>query len=87
MLKGWAEDKSNTKTPDELLDSYIKCYNDSIANHVGKMHIGLHICRGKSFDYTSNELNPVNICKAISWVPVISQKEAMIALLSNSFKR
>lgn len=46
MLKGWAEDKLNTKTPDELLDSYIKCYNDSIANHIGKMHFGLHICRG-----------------------------------------
>jgi methionine synthase II (cobalamin-independent) len=46
MLKGWAEDKSNLKTPDQLLDSYIQCYNDSIKNHVGKMHIGLHICRG-----------------------------------------
>ncbi|RDW79924.1 UROD protein [Coleophoma cylindrospora] len=46
MLKGWAEDKSNTKTPEELLDAYIKCYNDSIAMHVGKMHFGLHICRG-----------------------------------------
>lgn len=46
MLKGWAEDKSNLKTPDELLDTYIQCYNDSIKNHVGKMHIGLHICRG-----------------------------------------
>ncbi len=46
MLKGWAEDKSNTKTPDELLDSYIKCYNDSIENHKEKIHFGLHICRG-----------------------------------------
>ncbi|KAH7350521.1 hypothetical protein BKA65DRAFT_498485 [Rhexocercosporidium sp. MPI-PUGE-AT-0058] len=46
MLKGWSEDKSNTKTPDELLDSYIKCYNNSIENHKDKMHFGLHICRG-----------------------------------------
>ncbi|KAL2071923.1 hypothetical protein VTL71DRAFT_13158 [Oculimacula yallundae] len=46
MLKGWAEDKSNTKTPDELLDAYIKCYNDSIDAHKDKMHFGLHICRG-----------------------------------------
>ncbi|CZT53391.1 probable Methionine synthase, vitamin-B12 independent [Rhynchosporium secalis] len=46
MLKGWAEDKSNTKTPHELLDAYIKCYNDSIENHKDKMHFGLHICRG-----------------------------------------
>lgn len=46
-MKGWAEDESNTKSPDELLDSYIKCYNDSIENHKDKMHFGLHICRGK----------------------------------------
>ncbi|KAG4411105.1 hypothetical protein IFR04_015762 [Cadophora malorum] len=46
MLAGWAEDKSNTKTPDELLDSYIQCYNDSIRDHKDKMHFGLHICRG-----------------------------------------
>ncbi|KAE8444767.1 hypothetical protein EG329_014227 [Mollisiaceae sp. DMI_Dod_QoI] len=46
MLAGWAEDKSNTKTPDELLDAYIQCYNDSIRDHSEKMHFGLHICRG-----------------------------------------
>ncbi|CZS91991.1 probable Methionine synthase, vitamin-B12 independent [Rhynchosporium graminicola] len=46
MLKGWAEDKSNTKTPHELLDAYIKCYNDSIEKYKDKMHFGLHICRG-----------------------------------------
>lgn len=46
MLKGWEEDKSNTKTPDELLDAYIKCYNDSIEKHTSKIHFGLHICRG-----------------------------------------
>ncbi|KAM0161136.1 hypothetical protein ACHAPG_002615 [Botrytis cinerea] len=46
MLKGWEEDKSNTKTAEELLDAYIKCYNDSIEKHTSKMHFGLHICRG-----------------------------------------
>jgi methionine synthase II (cobalamin-independent) len=46
MLTGWAADKSNLKTPDETLDAYIKCYNDSIASHTSKMHFGLHICRG-----------------------------------------
>ncbi|KAH8746155.1 hypothetical protein BGZ57DRAFT_917939 [Hyaloscypha finlandica] len=46
MLAWWAKDKSNKKTPDELLDAYIQCYNDSIAKHSEKMHIGLHICRG-----------------------------------------
>lgn len=47
MLAGWVEDKTNKKTPDELLDAYIQCYNDSIAKHSEKMHIGHHICRGK----------------------------------------
>jgi methionine synthase II (cobalamin-independent) len=46
MLKGWEEDKTNTKTAEETLDSYIKSYNDSIAKHTEKMHFGLHICRG-----------------------------------------
>lgn len=46
MLKGWEEDKSNTKTAEELLDAYIKCYNDSIEKQTSKMHFGLHICRG-----------------------------------------
>ncbi|TGO12222.1 hypothetical protein BTUL_0092g00220 [Botrytis tulipae] len=46
MLKGWEEDKSNTKTAEELLDAYIKCYNDSIEKHTSKIHFGLHICRG-----------------------------------------
>lgn len=46
MLKGWEEDKSNTKTKEVLLDAYIKCYNDSIEEHTSKMHFGLHICRG-----------------------------------------
>ncbi|QSZ33429.1 hypothetical protein DSL72_004997 [Monilinia vaccinii-corymbosi] len=42
----WEEDKSNTKTTEEVLDAYIKCYNDSIKNHTSKMHFGVHICRG-----------------------------------------
>lgn len=46
MLKGWREDKSNTKSAEELLDAYIQCYNDSISKHAEKMHFGLHICRG-----------------------------------------
>lgn len=46
MVEGWAQDKSNTRTLDQLLDLYIKCYNDSIGAHKDKMHFGLHICRG-----------------------------------------
>ncbi|KAG9234207.1 hypothetical protein BJ875DRAFT_462174 [Amylocarpus encephaloides] len=46
MLAGWVEDKTNSRTAEETLDSYIQCYNDSIAKHTDKMHFGLHICRG-----------------------------------------
>ncbi|KAL9617740.1 MAG: hypothetical protein Q9160_007514, partial [Pyrenula sp. 1 TL-2023] len=45
MIQGWKEDKTNTKTLDQLLTSYIQCYNDCIAQHTDKMHFGLHICR------------------------------------------
>ena len=46
MLKGWAEDKSNTKTADQLLDEYIQLYNDCISKRPADMHVGVHICRG-----------------------------------------
>lgn len=48
MLEGWKEDKRNTYTADELLDVYIKLYNDCIAKAPADMHIGIHLCRGKS---------------------------------------
>jgi methionine synthase II (cobalamin-independent) len=47
MIEGWDQDPTNSRTLDELLDLYIKCYNDSIAAHKDKMHFGLHICRGE----------------------------------------
>ena len=46
MLKGWAEDKKNTKTADQMLDDYIQLYNDSIAGRPADMHVGVHVCRG-----------------------------------------
>ncbi|EOD48688.1 methionine vitamin-b12 independent [Neofusicoccum parvum] len=46
MLEGWKEDKRNTYTADELLDVYIKLYNDCIAKAPADMHIGIHLCRG-----------------------------------------
>ena len=46
MLKGWAEDKSNKRTPDQLLDDYIAFYNDCLAERPPDMHAGVHICRG-----------------------------------------
>ena len=46
MIAGWKEDKTNSLTVDQQLDSYIALYNQCIEKHIDKMHIGLHICRG-----------------------------------------
>jgi methionine synthase II (cobalamin-independent) len=37
---GWAEDKDNIGTVDDLLDAYIKLYNDSISKVPEDMHTG-----------------------------------------------
>ncbi|KAK5048201.1 hypothetical protein LTR84_005871 [Exophiala bonariae] len=43
---GWAADKDNVGTVDDLLDAYIKLYNDSLANIPSDLHTGVHLCRG-----------------------------------------
>jgi methionine synthase II (cobalamin-independent) len=43
---GWAQDRDNIGTVDELLDAYIKLYNDSISKRPADMHVGVHLCRG-----------------------------------------
>ena len=43
---GWAQDKDNTGSVDDLLDAYIKLYNDSIAKCPADMRTGIHLCRG-----------------------------------------
>ncbi|KAG9602050.1 5-methyltetrahydropteroyltriglutamate-homocysteine methyltransferase, partial [Aureobasidium melanogenum] len=45
MLDGWAADKSNTQTADELFDAYIAFYN-SCFQRPSDMHLGIHLCRG-----------------------------------------
>ena len=49
MLRGWAEDKDNTYTPDKLLDTYIDLYNECLTLVPRDMHVGLHICRGEFY--------------------------------------
>lgn len=44
--KGWEEDKDNIGTVDDLLDAYIKLYNDCISKVPADMHTGIHLCRG-----------------------------------------
>ncbi|KAJ6140537.1 methionine synthase vitamin-B12 independent [Penicillium chermesinum] len=44
--KGWEEDKDNEGTVEDLLDAYIKLYNDSISKTPEDMHTGIHLCRG-----------------------------------------
>ncbi|EJT75121.1 hypothetical protein GGTG_08959 [Gaeumannomyces tritici R3-111a-1] len=43
---GWAEDKDNIGTVDDLLDAYIGLYNDCISQLPADMHTGVHLCRG-----------------------------------------
>ena len=45
MLKGWAEDKGNTETADEMFDKYIKYYNECF-ERPEDMHLAVHLCRG-----------------------------------------
>ena len=45
MLKGWAEDKGNDKTADEMFDAYVKFYNECF-KRPDDMHLGIHLCRG-----------------------------------------
>ncbi|EWZ47060.1 hypothetical protein FOCG_11166 [Fusarium oxysporum f. sp. radicis-lycopersici 26381] len=43
---GWAADSDNIGTVDDLLDAYIKLYNDSLSKIPSDMHTGIHLCRG-----------------------------------------
>ncbi|CAK7230113.1 hypothetical protein SBRCBS47491_007479 [Sporothrix bragantina] len=43
---GWAADKDNIGSVDDLLDAYIKLYNDSIKGLPADFHTGVHLCRG-----------------------------------------
>lgn len=44
--QGWEEDSDNIGTVEDLLDSYITLYNDSISNLPADFHTGIHLCRG-----------------------------------------
>ncbi|GAB1313701.1 5-methyltetrahydropteroyltriglutamate-homocysteine methyltransferase [Madurella fahalii] len=44
--QGWAEDSDNIGTVDDLLDAYIRLYNDSISKLPADFHTGVHLCRG-----------------------------------------
>lgn len=46
MITGWKEDKRNTKSVKEVLDDYIKLYNDCISKRPADMHVGVHISQG-----------------------------------------
>ncbi|RVX69847.1 hypothetical protein B0A52_05681 [Exophiala mesophila] len=43
---GWAADADNIGTVDELLDAYIKLYNDCLVDRPNDLHVGVHLCRG-----------------------------------------
>lgn len=45
MLEGWAADKGNDKTADEMFGAYVKFYNKCF-ERPEDMHLGIHLCRG-----------------------------------------
>ena len=47
MIEGWNADPLNKgQTTEELLDKYIKLYNDCLATRPADLHVGVHLCRG-----------------------------------------
>ncbi|EED19632.1 Methionine synthase, vitamin-B12 independent, putative [Talaromyces stipitatus ATCC 10500] len=46
MIEGWNSDPLNKGTTEDLLDKYIKLYNDCIAKRPADLHVGVHLCRG-----------------------------------------
>jgi len=46
MLEGWKKDELNAYSTDDLLDKYIKLYNECVAKAPDDMHMGIHLCRG-----------------------------------------
>ncbi|KAJ9197660.1 hypothetical protein DTO164E3_1313 [Paecilomyces variotii] len=46
MLEGWKNDPLNKYSADDLLDKYIKLYNDCLAKRPADFHVGVHLCRG-----------------------------------------
>ncbi|KAL2222616.1 methionine synthase, vitamin-B12 independent [Thermoascus aurantiacus ATCC 26904] len=46
MIAGWNADPLNKYSVDDLLDKYIKLYNDCLAKRPADMHVGVHLCRG-----------------------------------------
>ena len=44
--KGYAEDSNNEGSVDDLLDAYIKLYNDALEGLPVDFHSGVHLCRG-----------------------------------------
>lgn len=46
MIEGWNADPLNKGTTEDLLDKYIKLYNDCISKRPSDLHVGVHLCRG-----------------------------------------
>jgi len=84
MLSGWKEDKLNTTTSDEMLDNYIKLYNDCMSGAPADMHFGVHLCRGKSSIVAIAKRTYSDIKQVTSSMLTTSPRVATIVLLSSS---
>jgi methionine synthase II (cobalamin-independent) len=49
MIEGWNADSLNKGTTEDLLDKYIKLYNDCISKRPADLHVGVHLCRGNFY--------------------------------------
>lgn len=81
MLEGWAADKTNDKTADEMFDAYVKFYNKCF-ERPADMHLGIHLCRGNyvgsrhfsegAYDNIAKKLFQVGLCSIVNlyWTDV-----------------
>jgi methionine synthase II (cobalamin-independent) len=59
---GWAEDKDNIGTVDDLLDAYIGLYNDVLSQIPKDMHTGIHLCRGNFSKPPASQILAFVVC-------------------------
>ena len=78
MLEGWAADKENDKTADEMFDAYVKFYNKCF-ERPEDMHLGIHLCRGNyvgSRHFSEGAYD--NIAKKLFQVPILPHVQHLL---------
>ncbi len=81
MLAGWKEDKANSQSTEDLLDLYIKLYNDCIGKRPKDMHVGLHISRSELEKFLKHCTSFTHIPKLTLSIHATSPKAGTTGLL------